>query len=383
MPTAGGVMKSWRSSVAMALVSFAVAAAAAELLLAWYAPDIPIWSTVHKRVGMQYPSAYSSYLPFTLPRGSTMLHLWGPEPKRVAYVFNEYGFRGPAVAPPPAGPRNRLVVLGDSFAFGWLMAEDQTFPARLAARLAAEGRACAVINGGYHAAYSPDAYYAALQRERAYFAPSIVVVALYMGNDVTDVGENQWTALDAFGLPLRVSTQRAFVGPEGWYIQSDAPLYRLPLLRESRLVVGLAGLLARSDRKGDTDAWTAFTAVLAGLHRLAGELGADDLFVLIPPIKSADGITNTYALEDPASDATRDHLRRVVGAPVLDLREMFATEPDLEALSMPRDGHFTEIANVKVAEAVHQALAASGALARRCPTTGRAGQDSGRGDRNP
>jgi hypothetical protein len=249
------------------------------------------------------------------------------------------------------------------------MEESETYPARLQALLSAENRGCAVINAGYHSGYSPDAYYASLLEERAYFAPSVIVVALYLGNDIADLADNQWHALDRYGLPRRVTTKRAYVDPNGHYIVTGAPVYRIPILRESRFIVGLSRLVDGYYRKRRADDWGDFTATLRGLHRAAGELGADDLFVLIPPFQPIDSQRTrfTYALADSATDATRAYLERSVRAPVLDLREVMALEPSIEALALPQDGHFTAEANRKVAAAIHRVLSDRGVLARRCP----------------
>ena len=101
----------------------------------------------------------------------------------VTYVFNEEGFRGPYFdGPTPAGS-TRIACVGDSFTFGWGVAEEETFPAQLASRLAALGRAVEVNNfgvPGYNLWNSCNAY---LKYGRP-TNPDVVVIAFYL-NDVS------------------------------------------------------------------------------------------------------------------------------------------------------------------------------------------------------
>ncbi|MFH1464026.1 MAG: SGNH/GDSL hydrolase family protein [Pseudomonadota bacterium] len=56
--------------------------------------------------------------------------------------------RGASFADQPASGIQRLLAIGDSVTFGWGVEGDQTWPARLQARLAAAGRAVEVLNAG-------------------------------------------------------------------------------------------------------------------------------------------------------------------------------------------------------------------------------------------
>jgi lysophospholipase L1-like esterase len=70
--------------------------------------------------------------------------LWEPRPG--AEGVNSAGLRGADAAEPRTRPR--LLVLGDSIAWGLELADDATIPARLEARLAERGYAVEVLNAG-------------------------------------------------------------------------------------------------------------------------------------------------------------------------------------------------------------------------------------------
>lgn len=81
----------------------------------------------------------------------------------------------------PAG-RRRIVVLGDSFAFGWGVEDREHFPARLEAH----APALDVVNlsaAGWH----PEHYRRVLERDGLRYQPEIVIVALVQ-NDITAEG---------------------------------------------------------------------------------------------------------------------------------------------------------------------------------------------------
>jgi lysophospholipase L1-like esterase len=70
--------------------------------------------------------------------------LWGPRPG--AESVNSAGLRGAEVAAEKTRPR--LLVLGDSITWGIELADDETIPVRLQARLAEAGHEVEVLNGG-------------------------------------------------------------------------------------------------------------------------------------------------------------------------------------------------------------------------------------------
>jgi lysophospholipase L1-like esterase len=120
------------------------------------------------------------------------------------------GLRGPEVAArPPAGSR-RVLVLGDSVAFGWGLDEAESFPAQLAEALRARGVAAEVLNAGVPG-YS-TASEAALHRALApALAPDAVVLAVSL-NDFTPT-----PGLSPLGVLLSLDAEPV----PGWLARSE------------------------------------------------------------------------------------------------------------------------------------------------------------------
>jgi lysophospholipase L1-like esterase len=101
---------------------------------------------------------------------------------------NSLGLRGPEL-PPRVPGELRILVLGDSITFGDYVDEDETYPARLEARLraAAPGRLVRVVNGGGPNLGTRDE--AALLAELApAVRPDLVLVGFYLNDSVGQVG---------------------------------------------------------------------------------------------------------------------------------------------------------------------------------------------------
>jgi lysophospholipase L1-like esterase len=64
----------------------------------------------------------------------------------MSFRTNSLGLRGPEI--PPKNKRFRILVLGDSYTFGWVLPEGDTYPALLQSQLSSEGSNVEVINGG-------------------------------------------------------------------------------------------------------------------------------------------------------------------------------------------------------------------------------------------
>jgi lysophospholipase L1-like esterase len=99
---------------------------------------------------------------------------------------NSRGFVGPdVVASKPAG-EFRVVVLGDSYTVGGQVAYEQTFPALLEQRLRTAGHArVRVINAGV-GGYTTFNEAGLLSENLAWLQPDLVVVAAFVGNDVSE-----------------------------------------------------------------------------------------------------------------------------------------------------------------------------------------------------
>ncbi|MBK8980347.1 MAG: SGNH/GDSL hydrolase family protein [Planctomycetes bacterium] len=116
-------------------------------------------------------------------RGSLFGHL---------HVIGSSGFRTPDFAPAPAPDTFRVLVVGDSVAFGWGVASDDAFP-RVVERDLSEpprplGRGRVEVVNASTPGWGAPAYLEFLQQRGRELAPDLVVVTL-ISNDVTDVIE--------------------------------------------------------------------------------------------------------------------------------------------------------------------------------------------------
>ena len=100
---------------------------------------------------------------------------------------------------------------GDSFTFGHGVEESETYSAVLEDMLETENKKAEVINAGYKAAMSPDSYYLFLKNEIAKYKPNIVIFGIWVGNDLTDINDNEWLEIDNKGLPLNIKSKIYYV----------------------------------------------------------------------------------------------------------------------------------------------------------------------------
>jgi hypothetical protein len=95
-------------------------------------------------------------------------------------TFNERGHRGRALSRERSW-RPRVVVLGDSIAFGLGVSDEETFSSRLAGR----GNGIEVANLAVQG-YGPDQELLLLEREALGLRPDVVVLAFCMANDLAE-----------------------------------------------------------------------------------------------------------------------------------------------------------------------------------------------------
>jgi lysophospholipase L1-like esterase len=95
--------------------------------------------------------------------------------------INSQGFRGPEPSSDPAV--QRVIVLGDSIAFGNNLALEETFPFQLQQQLSTPGRSLEVLNFGVHG-YDTLQEVSSLEVRGLDYHPDLVVVA-YCLNDVS------------------------------------------------------------------------------------------------------------------------------------------------------------------------------------------------------
>ena len=269
---------------------------------------------------------------------------WADVPVRI----NTHGLRGPEfpLAKPPGV--QRVLVLGDSFVFGYLLPEEDAYAAQLQHLLderRGRGRV-QVINAGVPG-YGIRNETAFLEHRGLAFEPDVIVVTA-SGGDIADAG-------------IRQNRD----GEEGIDMSRELRLYRL--VRTSALMNFMQflsfGIIHASDPKlslnGGFHAAKPSGAIRQALRRYGDEFahltniarryGAPVIFVAYPG--ELDLFTDNTVV--------RDHWRRLAdahGARFVDLLPSFK-DGRRKKLFLPADGHPNAEANRLVAEAVADELA--------------------------
>lgn len=195
---------------------------------------------------------------------------------------NSYGLRGPdPVIPKPSGV-TRLVMLGDSYVFGFPVADTETFAARIEQMLRGSGHRVEVVNGGV-SGYSPTLEYVSLRDQFLAFEPDAVL----LWYDLGDLQEDSWfqknLLYDADGRIVRADP-RFINGRFGYWewLKNHSALAKyadIKLLRtfEKIRVLGLPGYL-RTKLRGERA-----KVAIARLKRTqqAADAGAHDRFFLV------------------------------------------------------------------------------------------------------
>jgi hypothetical protein len=275
---------------------------------------------------------------------------------------NRRGYPGPDVAPAKPPGVYRIVALGDSFAVGPAVPFAENYLTRLQEALPG----VEVCNFGVSGA-GPREYRAILARDGWAVAPDLVLVSVFVGNDITEsLGELR--ALDPRGHALYQMCRRGWLLLRERARRTDEPtagtpdrLARPALSEEAfraiearRLAVCLAPPSAAMERK-----WRRALAELGGLIDDCWEQAVPVAVVLIPDEFQVNPAVLDAALRD--AGVTREALdldlpqRRLRtfcaerGVASLDLREAFAGVPDTYA---PRDTHWNERGNRLAAERI-------------------------------
>jgi hypothetical protein len=139
----------------------------AEMVARWCAPDYLL-----RTRGFH---VFSEVYGWTPRKGASFV----VDGKRVS--FNPRGFRGRDLAIPKAGDRTRVVVLGDSIAFGLHVSDEETFTHLLDVRDNGIEAANLAIQG-----YGPGQELLVLMREGLRLDPDVVVATFCLANDFAE-----------------------------------------------------------------------------------------------------------------------------------------------------------------------------------------------------
>lgn len=218
------------------LLGIAMAFVCGELVVRWYAPQ-----SVY-RAGMMAESCYrSDPTLYTTLKPLTRCHSSTTSP--VPVYINSLGFRDIRDRPlQKATGVPRVLFIGDSYTFGYGVSDQESFPSLTEAYMKRDGKPVEVLNAGIPGV-GPDWYYLFLKHKAFNFAPDLIVVNIYLGNDLFDHAYFDTTTRDSQGLPMQLGTNQEYVDADGTRKSARAPWqYTIPWLRSSHLFLRIAGI---------------------------------------------------------------------------------------------------------------------------------------------
>lgn len=224
--TLKSVVKAFTTIATGAVISLVVIVSgllSLELFVRKFKPQITYTEAVKRSLGA---FAYSDYAPFTLR----------PNYSEDNFHTNSLGYRGKEFIPDKPAGTFRILALGDSFTLG-LGQIQEPWPEVVEKILNQKNNIpFEVINAGFHDGYSPDSYYAYLKAEGLKLNPDLVIIGLYLQNDVGDLRTNEWAKVDENGLPLKVTSRWRKIDNKGRQQDGYPPLaYRYSYLNDSHL----------------------------------------------------------------------------------------------------------------------------------------------------
>jgi len=300
---------------AIALLALALVLALGEAVARWRNPR---W--LGARDDMSYLHVYSPRYGWE-PQKNVTLRL-GP-----TTTVNELGTRGRPYAGPPAPGHRRIVLLGDSITFGYGVADDETF----AARLETLEPALEVVNLAVQG-YGTDQELLKLEDQGFAYRPDAVVLGFCLANDFRDNGADRSINDPAYRKPFFTLEDGRLVLHEDHVRRSALERAGLALTRRSALFSWLqarahpGGATAEEAAPDTSDAPPAREVTLALLRRMAEETQARGvrLVILIFP-NYREFLKPTRRAEAIVADPG------LQGATVVDLR------PRYEARGFDRD----------------------------------------------
>lgn len=297
--------------------------------------------------------------------------------------FNSMGYRGKEIVS-AKGDQTRIWIVGDSFTFGVGLENEDTYSAVLEDQLrASRSDPIEVINAGVPGRWV-DEYYLDLKHRGLALEPDIVLVGIYIRNDLDgpDARGHSWPEVDDEGLPIRITFDAIRI-EDGYEVRAIRKTrWKLPLVRDSHVAQLFydAGKVVDQQIRGRSvknahlyenrydpeaaDAVERVQLLLRGMKGLADQSGARFVVLLFP------GRDQVYperyeALSGVDLDKPQRELRSFLESEeieVLDLLPHLRAASDEPSLFFVNDDHWAVGGHAVVAEAIAEHLRSHGHL---------------------
>lgn len=301
----------------------------------------------------------------------------------VFFDLNNLGLRNPEIQMPKPLQRSRILFVGDSFIAGWGVPVQSSLP-HLSGEILRKLRPTAdieTINAGLSA--SGQGYsYLFLKHQGMVMDPDIIVVGLYIQNDISDsLRESEWINIDSSGLPESIGSSNSYVDIQGNVRRNSGSLkLKIPWLRTSYLYDLITdGILKLYPEKfaieGQIDLSCVYDArchtydsqkqkmmkLFSGIHELVTSAGKKMIVILIPSeLQVHPEHSNRYGILKSLSqlDVQRPHDEfaqyfRKHGIQYLDLLPTFQKYKS-DNLYFLLDEHWTKTGNELAAKVISE-----------------------------
>ncbi len=253
-----GAVRAWMGRLGLVVASCAVTLTLLEAALHL----LPAWSRATTR---DERFAFSPYRPdgrlgFTLRPGVRVRHV--DRDFSVSVAVNALGMRGPERGTSKPAGTARILLLGDSFAFGWGVEQDEAFGARLE-RILTERVGPVEVLPAAVPGWSTDQHSIYLRTQGLALHPDLILLAT-SENDLTELSLNRltladdrlpvrvepmWRMIDATGRMRYMGTGRAALPREPWpgetWLQDHSLLYHWLRFRLAKVSAAVAVRRAR------------------------------------------------------------------------------------------------------------------------------------------
>ena len=282
--------------------------------------------------------------------------------------LNRFGHRGGDYPEKKPEGEFRILGLGDSFAFGWGVAEEDTFLKVVERRLRAAGRRVRVMNAAVPAWHSSQSLHYLL-REGLRFEPDLVVMSFFMDDVFPAQVDRFRRSAKARELRAEEASLRRKKSAASLRLYSLWFNYRKLLRagREQRRLNPYPTFEAERERILSVSSQRDFEQIGSlreGLDRMIGEWEKAReahrlpiVFTFIP----AGGALGHPELQGDARALRRASLAR--GVPYVDAVSRLERQPDPRRLYLhPRDGHMSAAGHAVVGEAIAERILKEGWL---------------------
>lgn len=332
-----------------------------------FVPGTYYWFRLKPSTICTVTSTYNAFPPFTMSA-------------------NSMGLRNPEITAKPINTK-RALFLGDSFAMGWGVTQEQAYPNQSAVFYNAQhpNTTLEAVNAGLvHTAIGYE--YVFLKNEFDRIEPDIVVLGFYPFNDIFDTQySSTWTKVDKQGLPDKIDSKASYIDANGSLRTTYSDIVtHIPFFRNSKLL--LLASVAVSKLKGSAvkeppetylriciykpqcheldDAKDRIKRLFRAIHSITTERHIPLLVVINPAefivfkgVRFAKyGIPYTLTPEEKAyPNKEFENFFTGEGILYLNLLSVFSTRP-IDDVYFQNDDHWTPIGHALAGEAVARRL---------------------------